>query len=81
MILTIEISVHRILEKSSGSEVDKFELKRLGVDKKVLVFDVPVDHPLPVACQHGLYNLKIEPCCKKVRRELCTLQILRLFVR
>ena len=56
--LTVEIGVDGILEKSSGPKVDKFELEGLRVDEQVLVLDVPVDHPLPVARQHRLHNLK-----------------------
>ena len=56
--LTVEIGVDGILEKSSGPKVDKFELEGLRVDEQVLVLDVPVDHPLPVAGQHRLHNLK-----------------------
>ena len=56
--LTIKIGVRRILEESSRSKVDQFELERLGVDEEVLVLDVPVDHALPVASQHSLDNLE-----------------------
>jgi len=58
---TVKISIFLIFQESSGPKVNELEGERVQVNEQVLVLDVPVDDPLPVASQHGLDHLLEEP--------------------
>ena len=57
---TVKVRVEAVLEQGAGAKVDKLEPEGLEVDEEVLVLDVPVEDPLPVAGNHRLNHLHIE---------------------
>ena len=67
--LTVEVCVYSVLQKSSRSKVNKFELERFQVDKKVFILNVSVDYPFPVAGKDCLDNLKRAACYKLSNRQ------------
>ena len=58
--LTVKVSESVLLVERPGAEVDQLELAGLEVDQQVLVLDVPVDDPPPVAGQDCLDHLPEE---------------------
>ena len=58
--LTVKVGVDAVLQVGARAKVDELELQGPEVDQEVLVLDVAVDDPLPVAGDHGLDHLPEE---------------------
>ena len=58
--LTVKVSEGVFFIEGARAEVDQLELAGLEVDQQVLVLDVSVDDPSPVAGQDGLDHLPEE---------------------
>jgi len=55
--LTFEFGVESVLEISSRSEIDEFEIESFKIDQKILVLDVSMDDSFSVASQNCFDNL------------------------